>query len=119
MTGPVSVLATFSVGAQRAEELRAALRELVSHVECEAGTELFEVNEDPDQPGDFVIFERYRDDAAVAEHRGSAAMAEFRSALGTIEARPQIRFLQSVAAIGRPANHGEPNTSEPGVRAGN
>jgi quinol monooxygenase YgiN len=119
VTGPVSVLATFTVGAQRADELRAALRELVAHVAREAGTEMFEVNEDPDQPGDFVIFERYRDDAAVAVHRGSAAMTAFRSALGAIEARPQIRFLQSVAVIGRPANHGEPNTSVPGVRAGN
>jgi quinol monooxygenase YgiN len=119
MTGPVSVLAPFSVGAQRAEELRAALRELVWHVECEAGTEMFEVNEDPDQPGDFVIFERYRDDAAVAEHRGSAAMTAVRSALGAIEARPQLRFLRPVAAVGLPATYRELNTSAPGAHAGN
>jgi quinol monooxygenase YgiN len=115
----IAVLATFSVGAQRADELRAALRELVAHVACEAGTEMFEVNEDPDQPGDFVIFERYRDDAAVAEHRGSAAMTSFRSALGAIDARPQLRFLRPVAAIGLPATHRDLNTSAPGVRAGN
>jgi quinol monooxygenase YgiN len=119
VTGPVSVLATFTVGAQRADELRAALRELVAHVAREAGTEMFEVNEDPDQPGDFVIFERYRDDAAVAVHRGSAAMTAFRSALGAIDARPQLRFLRPVAAIGLLATHRDLDTSAPGLRAGN
>jgi len=94
-----AVLATFSIGAQQSAPLRAALCRLAAHATDEDGTELFEVHEDPEIPGDFVVFERYRDDEAVAQHRGSAAMAQFRTELAAIGARPQIRFLRPIAGV--------------------
>jgi quinol monooxygenase YgiN len=94
----IAVLATFAVPTADAPALRDALRDLQRHAVQEPGTELFDVHEDLDGAGDFVVFERYRDQDAVDAHRGTVAMAEFRSALKAIAARPEIRFLRPVLA---------------------
>jgi quinol monooxygenase YgiN len=94
----IAVLANFAVPTTDALALRDALLDLQRHAAQEPGTDLFEVHEDLDSAGEFVVFERYRDQDAVDAHRGSVAMAEFRSALKAIAARPEIRFLRPVLA---------------------
>ena len=89
----VGVLATLRVEGANAERVRDALLALAEHAAHEPGTELFEVHETIDHIGQFVIFERYCDEAAVLVHRTSAAMDCFRAVLRQAEVRPDIVFL--------------------------
>jgi quinol monooxygenase YgiN len=92
----IGVLATVSAPAADVAPLRAALQRLAAHAADEPGTDLFVVHEDSEASGEFVVFEHYRDEDAVAAHRSSLAMAEFRAALRAIGVRPEIRFLHTV-----------------------
>jgi quinol monooxygenase YgiN len=89
----VGVLATLRIDAPHVEPMRAALRRLAAQAAEEDGTELFAVHEAVDQDGHFVVFERYRDDAAVQAHRSSAAMDDFRVALRDAGVRPELVYL--------------------------
>jgi quinol monooxygenase YgiN len=93
----IAVLAIVRAGEGHADAVRAALCRLAEHARHESGTELFAVNEQTDRPGRFVVFERYRDEAAVAAHRTSAAMGEFRAALRRAGTSPDIVFLTPLA----------------------
>jgi quinol monooxygenase YgiN len=89
----VGVLATLQIDPPHVEPVRAALLRLAEHAAGEDGTELFTVHEAVGQDGRFVVFERYRDDAAVQAHRGSTAMDDFRRALRSAGVRPDLVFL--------------------------
>jgi quinol monooxygenase YgiN len=93
----VAVLATLAAAPEHADALRIALLRLAGAAAGEPGTELFQVNESAGSPGRFVVFERYRDDAAVTAHRTSAAMAQFRDALRGTGTSPDIAFLTPLA----------------------
>jgi len=96
----VAVLATLRAESRHARALRDALLRLADAARDESGTELFVVHESSEHAGHFVVFERYRDEAAVAEHRGSAAMTEFRAALREIGTTPTVVFLTPLAGVG-------------------
>lgn len=96
----IAVLAILEAGADQAAVVRQALLGLVDQSEREPGTQLFAVNEALERPGTFVVFERYVDDAAVAEHRTSEAMSAFRVALRGAGVSPQITFLTPLAGVG-------------------
>jgi len=96
----VAVLATLRAEARHARDLRDALLRLADAARDEPGTELFVVHESAEHAGHFVVFERYRDEAAVAAHRGSAAMAEFRTALRAVGTTPTVVFLTPLAGVG-------------------
>jgi quinol monooxygenase YgiN len=96
----VAVLATLRADGRHAPALRDALLRLADAARDEPGTELFVVHESVDHAGHFVVFERYRDETAVAEHRGSAAMTDFRTALREIGTTPTVVFLTPLAGVG-------------------
>jgi quinol monooxygenase YgiN len=96
----IGVLATLKVADAHAEEVRAALLSLAEQAAIEPGTELFTVHEITDQAGQFVVFERYRDQDAVLAHRTSEAMDRFRTALGKAGTRPDVVFLTPLRAAG-------------------
>jgi quinol monooxygenase YgiN len=96
----VAVLATLRADTRHAGVLRDALLRLADAVRDEPGTELFVVHESAEHAGHFVVFERYRDDDAVAAHRGSPAMTEFRTALREIGTTPTVVFLTPLAGVG-------------------
>ena len=96
----VAVLAVIEVPDPVVPDVRVALLRLASWAAREPGTELFAVNEAAEQPGRFVVFERYRDAEAVTAHRSSAAMGDFRLALRSAGAAPVITFLTPLAASG-------------------
>lgn len=93
MSASVGVLATLQVDARQVGRIRAALLALAEQAAQEDGTELFTVHEADGQEGYFVVFEHYRDDAAVLAHRTSPAMDGFRTALRSAGVRPEIVFL--------------------------
>jgi quinol monooxygenase YgiN len=96
----VAVLATLRADAKHAGVLRDALLRLADAARDEPGTELFVVHESAEHAGHFVVFERYRDDDAVAAHRGSPAMTEFRAALRATGITPTVVFLTPLAGVG-------------------
>ncbi len=96
----IGVLATLRVAGAHTEAVRAALLSLAEQAAQEEGTELFAVHEVADQAGQFVVFERYRDQDAVLAHRTSAAMDRFRSALRQANTRPDIAFLTPLSPDG-------------------
>jgi quinol monooxygenase YgiN len=93
----IAVLATLQVDEGHADAVRTALLHLAEQARYEDGTQLFAVNEAIYEPGHFVVFERYRDEAAVTAHRTSAAMDEFRAALRRADTSPDILFLTPLA----------------------
>jgi quinol monooxygenase YgiN len=96
MSGATGVLATLVSPDGRRDETLAAIQALQAASADEPGTTLFAIHEDRDQPGTFVVFERYADDDAVQAHRFSPAMEAFRAALTHLGIRPTLVFLTPI-----------------------
>jgi quinol monooxygenase YgiN len=64
------LVARYHVRAGDGDEVEAALKEMAALVkEQEPDCVLYEVNRSQDDPDEFLLYERYRDDAALAAHR--------------------------------------------------
>jgi quinol monooxygenase YgiN len=64
------LVARYYVRAGDGDEVEAALKEMAAVVkEQEPDCVLYEVNRSQDDPDEFLLYERYRDDAALAAHR--------------------------------------------------
>ena len=98
MSKATGVLATLTAPDGRRDELLAAIQALQTAANDEPGTILFAINEHRDELGTFSVFERYRDDAAVEQHRFSPAMAAFRQALTALDVRPTLTFMTTIDA---------------------
>lgn len=92
-TPAIGVLAILVSPPGQQEATLAAIQALQAASDDEPGTVMFEIHEDRDAPGTFVVFERYADDDAVQAHRFSPAMDAFRAALAALGIRPTLTFL--------------------------
>lgn len=66
----VVLVARYFVRAGHGDEVEAALREMGALVRArEPDCLVYEVNRSPDDPDQFLLYERYRDEAALEAHR--------------------------------------------------
>jgi len=72
------VLAEFLVREEHVDAFVALMRQHAGLSRTEPGCEAFEVNQDVNDGGKFVLYERYHDEAAYAAHRATAYYARFR-----------------------------------------
>jgi quinol monooxygenase YgiN len=67
------LVARYYAQASKGNEVEAALKEMAALVkEQEPDCVLYEVNRSQDDPDEFLLYERYRDDAALEAHRETA-----------------------------------------------
>jgi quinol monooxygenase YgiN len=98
----IAVIAKLTVREDKVDEFKAAATEMVEAVRRnEAGKTLeYLLCQSASNPAEFVFFERYADEAALAEHGKTPHMAAFGAKLaGMLAARPEIVRLQPVASI--------------------
>jgi quinol monooxygenase YgiN len=73
----VVLVAKYTVKAGQGDHVEAALRRMTPLVrESEPGCTFYQANRSPDDPDHFLLFEQYRDDAALAAHRETAHFKE-------------------------------------------
>jgi quinol monooxygenase YgiN len=91
----VEITALITAAPGREQELRHRLRDVVALTQAEPGCLVFEVFERLDAPGEFVLWERFANRAAFAEHVQAPYTVEyFRSGAA---ARTQAIHLQRFA----------------------
>lgn len=76
----IIVQVTFEVKPDRVADFRAATVDLVRHTRQECGCERAEFYQLRDDPSMFMLFEMYRDEAALASHMQSAPFQHWRQA---------------------------------------
>jgi quinol monooxygenase YgiN len=94
---------------KRAEYLR-LMQPLCRQVEAEAGTLIYLLHTDRDQPDTVWLYARFRDEGALDAHRSTRVFAEVTRQTGALEAEVDVLDVQLVGNKGVPF---EP----PGVRA--
>lgn len=72
----VVLVAGYRARPGQGEAVAEAMREVVAHSRQEPGCLLYFVNRSRDDPNRFVLYEHYRDQAAVDAHRASAHFQE-------------------------------------------
>jgi len=76
---PVTVFASFTPVAGKEQELHDLLAWMVGHTRVEPGCERYDLyRRSGDEGGSFHLFERYRDEDALAAHRASDHYVEYR-----------------------------------------
>ncbi len=66
-----------NVPADRVEDIRAALHEHIRLTRAEAGCIRFDVHENPDHPGQFIVSEEFQDPAAFDAHQARVQSSDW------------------------------------------
>lgn len=80
----VNLIATFRAKEGHVEQVRELIVNYGELVRAEPGNEFFEIYTDRDSQRDFVIVERYRDQAAFEQHLSAEVGKEFNRKLGPL-----------------------------------
>ena len=93
-----TVIATLSVQAGHEAAFEQAAQEMIAHVRAnEPGTLTYVCHRGIAEPNEYVFYEVYADDAALATHSGSAQMMTFFGAVGALlDGRPVIKMYQEI-----------------------
>lgn len=95
------MIAKFTCVDGKRDELYAGLAPMMDHVESEAGTQLYQLLEDPNDPNVAYMYELYRDAEALQAHSTSDVMKQIMNAFGGILAgRPELTMLTPVRGKG-------------------
>lgn len=77
--------------------LQQALHALAAGSKNEGGCDVFQAHRVPEAPGQFLLYERWRDEAALAEHNRGPSVSRFRALLPTlVSADPEVSMLDSI-----------------------
>ncbi len=86
--GAVTVFASFRPRTGKEDELRDLLAWMVGNTRGESGCERYDLYREADSGSTFHLFERYRDDQALAEHRAAGYYVEYRERVGPLLEEP-------------------------------
>jgi quinol monooxygenase YgiN len=90
----LSLLGRFAVRESGREQIKSAFSRARSRTLDEPGCQIFELNEDPQQPGHFLVYERWRSLADLGVHLRTAHIAELRALFhGLIIDGPEFQVL--------------------------
>jgi quinol monooxygenase YgiN len=91
----MELIASFTAKDGSEDEVRDLLSAYASVVRAQEGTVLFEPSTAVEQPNEFVVFERYRDESAFRAHVATVENAAFNQRLAPlIRSDVALRFLQ-------------------------
>ncbi len=97
-TDTVHVFATIIAQPGKAEDVRAALGELVAATRGETDTVQYELHEDVKNEGNFHFYEIYKDAAALGLHAKSEAMKVAFGKIGKLLASPPVIIQTKLVA---------------------
>lgn len=94
----VTVIAKLKIQPGKEAAFEEAARGLVAHVKAnEPETRTYLLHRSTADPTEYVFYEVYTDQGALATHGGSAPMAQFFGAVGTMVAgRPEITMYEEI-----------------------
>lgn len=96
------IIATLRAKPGQAAALERILCEQVANTEREEGTLVYELVRPVDEADTLIVYERYRDGAAKADHLAKPYLAEAFEAVASLVAEPvALRHLALVARIER------------------
>ena len=90
MTSAVKIVAILSAKTGREDELGTLLRGMTTPSRAETGNLRYDLWQDVDIPGRFVLDELYVDLAAVTSHRASAHFQNYLSRIGELAERTAL-----------------------------
>ncbi len=97
----LSLIAKLTAADGKADELAAALQQLIAASEEEPGLEVYSAHRDNADGNVFYFFELYTDQAAYDVHgKGDAMKTAMGAVGGLLGGRPEISILTPVAAKG-------------------
>ncbi len=95
----MQLIARFTARSGHEDVVRSLLADYAQVVRADAGTVLFEPSTATDRPGDFVVFERYRDEAAFRSHIGAPENSAFNGAVAEhLDGGVELLFLDPLAS---------------------
>jgi quinol monooxygenase YgiN len=94
----VTVIATLKVKSGSEAGMEKAARQMIAYVkEHEPGTLTYILHRSTADPTEFVFYEVYADQGALATHSGSEQMKKFFGAAGgLLEGRPEIKMYEQI-----------------------
>ncbi len=94
----VTVIATLKVKSGSEATLENAAREMIAHVKAhEPGTLTYILHRSTSDPTEFVFYEVYADQGALAAHGSSEPMQKFFGAVGgLLDGRPEIKLYEKI-----------------------
>jgi quinol monooxygenase YgiN len=94
----VTVIATLKVKSGNEAKLEQAARDMIAHVKAnEPGTLTYVLHRSTGDPTEFVFYEVYADQAALASHGGSEPMKKFFGLAGSLlDGRPDIKMYEQI-----------------------
>jgi len=94
----ITVIARLKVKPGGEAEFQEAAQGMIAHVmENEPGTHVYLLHRATSDPTQFVFYETYPDQAALAAHGGSAAMQAFMARIGgLLDGRPEIGTFEEL-----------------------
>jgi quinol monooxygenase YgiN len=95
----------------RRDEVRALMRRTQASVREQPGCISYAFTETLDDPGHFVVVQRWRDQAAVEEHYASRAFADYQEKITELLVRTSELRLHVVSEGVRPVDHSQPSTT--------
>lgn len=101
MTTRISLIAKLTAAEGRADELKAALADLIAAADEEDGLEVYSAHAAADDDHVVYFFEVYRDAEALAAHGGGERMRPAMKALGAfLDGRAEVTRLTPLVAKG-------------------
>ena len=82
------VFATITAKPGLGSDLKAAFHTLIPQVRAEAACQLYELYESTEQPDQFIMHERWNDEAGLAAHAAMPHMDAFKQQFGHLMAGP-------------------------------
>lgn len=97
----ISLIAKLTAADGKADELRAALANMIVAAEEEAGLEIYSAHVDSSDANVFYFFELYADQAALDVHgKGDGMKAAMGALGGLLGGRPEVTMMSPVVAKG-------------------
>lgn len=97
MSSAFNVIATLIAKPGQQDTLEPLLRGLLEPTRQEAGCEQYDLHQDLQHPETFYMLERWRDDAALADHDQSAHIQSFRTKAADVLAHFELKRLKFLA----------------------
>lgn len=88
MSEPVFVIASFNPSSGQQQTVEQILRGMVSASRKEPGCLRYDLHRTQGSPQLFVLFETYRDAAALETHRATSHYQDFRARIGDLLSQP-------------------------------
>lgn len=93
------VVVGLKVESGKEKEFEDAMREMITKVESEEGTLAYVFHRSQHNPGEFLIYEKYRDKAAFDRHSATPYFKELFGKIGPLLAgEPKMEMYEELAA---------------------